>query len=633
MVLPKLLLLPLLAACSAAVKISVASFGGNVTTGLQYGIMEEDINHCGEGGLYAELIRNRAFQGGSNDPLSSTLPTSVNVKGSKGEVGLANSGWWGIDVRPQKYTGPFYVKGAYMGSFTASLQSSTNGKVFARTKVTSHSVGDEWTQHSFTLVPHSPPPNTNNTFSITFDASKAEGGALDFNLISLFPPTWNDRPNGLRKDLMQAMKDFAPVSILAAGLRLSIFNDKSRNSSVSLVEITSRARLSKPGGSGTKRLVPSRTDLVVPRPGDTKRPGLGLIEYMEWCDNLEIEPILAVWAGLALNGDVIPESELGMFIKDALDEIEFLTGSVDTKYGALRASLGYPKPWNIRYVEVGNEDNLSNGLATYKSYRFQAFYDGIKAKYPDITVIASTIDMTLPDEAGGDYHLYDVPDNFVSRFNFFDNFSEDHPILLGEVAATVQNNGHGIDWGITKFSLYPWWIGTVAEAVLLIGTERNANKIIGTTYAPLLMNLDNYHWSPTLIAFNSNPDQTARSTSWHLYDVFSHNHITNTLPTKASDDFGPLYYVAGLDNSTNTHIFKAAVYNSTADVPISLTFDGVRPGTTAQLTVLTAPDAVSMNEVGGADLVHRKVSTLRAGKRGVFDFKLPNLSVAVLKTL
>lgn len=108
--------------------------------------------------------------------------------------------------------------------------------------------------------------------------------------------------------------------------------------------------------------------------------------------------------------------------------------------------------------------------------------------------------------------------------------------------------------------------------------------------------------------------------------------MTNTLPTKSSDKYGPLYYVAGLDNSTNSHIFKAAVYNSTADVPVSLTFDGVKAGTAAELTVLTASDALAMNEVGGANQVKSKVSTLRAGKEGVFKFSLPNLSVAVLKT-
>lgn len=138
-----------------------------------------------------------------------------------------------------------------------------------------------------------------------------------------------------------------------------------------------------------------------------------------------------MWGGLALNGDVVPESEIDIYVQDALNELEFLMGSVNTQYGALRAQYGHPEPWTIRFVEVGNEDNLNGGLSSYKSYRFPAFYNAIAAKYPDIQILASTIDLTLPGTAGGDYHLYDIPDNFVTKFNMFDGYSDQHPLLLG----------------------------------------------------------------------------------------------------------------------------------------------------------------------------------------------------------
>ncbi|KAJ5085108.1 hypothetical protein N7532_009879 [Penicillium argentinense] len=629
------LLLPLLASCSAAVTISVAKSGGNATTNLQYGAMEEEINHCGEGGLYAELIRNRAFQGSTKypssldawtavggsslslqnltDPLSSALPTSVRVKGS-GTAGLTNAGFWGIDVRPQKYTGSFYAKGDYSGSFTAALTSS-NGKTLASTKVKSKSVSGKWVQHEFTLTAKSTASNTNNTFSLSFDASKAKNGYLDFNLISLFPPTWNDRPNGMRRDLMQALKDLNPKFLRFPG-----------GNNLEGDTIEGRWKWNETIGPLKDR--PGRATTW----SYEETGGFGLIEYMEWCDDLGMEPILAVWAGLALNGDVVPEAELDVYVQDALDELEFLTGSVDTELGALRAKYGHPEPWKIRYVEVGNEDNLNNGLESYKSYRFAAFYDAITEKYPDIQVLASTIDMTLEGKAGGDYHLYDIPDNFITKFDMFDSYSPDHPILLGEIAATEFNNGEGIDWSDTNFSLYPWWIASVAEAVFLLGAERNADKIIGTTYAPFLMNLDSYQWSPTMISFNANPDDTAKSTSFHVYSLFNENHMTNTLPATSEDAFGPLYYATGLNSETNSRIFKAAVYNSTEDVPVSLTFSGVGRGTKADLTILTAPDALSMNEVGGQNIVKTQTTTIKAGKKGEFSFKLPNLSVAVLTT-
>lgn len=108
--------------------------------------------------------------------------------------------------------------------------------------------------------------------------------------------------------------------------------------------------------------------------------------------------------------------------------------------------------------------------------------------------------------------------------------------------------------------------------------------------------------------------------------------MTNTLPSTSSDDFGPLYYATGLNSKTNSHIFKAAVYNSTSDVPVSLTFEGVGRGTKADLTILTAPDPFSVNEVGGTNIVNSKTTQIKAGKKGEFSFKLPNLSIAVLTT-
>ncbi|CAL5867144.1 uncharacterized protein PFLUO_LOCUS1356 [Penicillium psychrofluorescens] len=636
MVLAKHLLLSLLASCSAAYQISVAKSGGNATTNLQYGVMEEEINHCGEGGLYAELIRNRAFQGSKtypssldawvpirgsslalknlSDPLSSALPTSVRVSGI-GQSGFTNLGFFGIDVRPQKYSGSFYVKGSYNGKFTAKLQSITSGKILANTTITSKCAGDGWVQHEFVLMPETTASNTNNTFSLTFDASKTSDGYLDFNLISLFPPTWNNRPNGLRRDLMQAMYDLGPKFLRFPG-----------GNNLEGETIPGRWKWNETIGPLTDR--PGRATTW----GYEETSGMGLVEYMEWCDDLGMEPILAIWSGHALNGDSVSEADLDFYVQDALNELEFLTGPVDTHYGALRAKYGHPEPWTIRYVEVGNEDNLSGGMDSYTGYRFQAFYDALSKRYPDIQVIASTIDMTLPGNAGGDYHLYDIPDNFITKFNMWDNYTDQHPILLGEIAATEFNNGYGVNWSDYHFSTYPWWIASVGEAVFLLGAERNADKIIGTTYAPWMMNLDNYEWSPTMLAFNANPDQTARSTSWHVYSLFNHNHMTNTLPATSPDAFGPLYYAAGLDSQTNSRIFKAAVYNSTANVPVSLKFEGVDRGATADLTVLTAPSAYAMNAVGAPNKVDSQTVKVTAGKNGIFNFKLPNLSVAVLRT-
>lgn len=129
-----------------------------------------------------------------------------------GKIGFKNEGYWGIDVKQYKYSGSFWVKGAYDGSFTASLESNLTTDVFGSIEVPSKAVAGEWTEHTFELVPEKDAPNSNNTFSITFDATKVDGGSLDFNLISLFPPTFKSRKNGLRIDLAQALYDMNPVS-------------------------------------------------------------------------------------------------------------------------------------------------------------------------------------------------------------------------------------------------------------------------------------------------------------------------------------------------------------------------------------------------------------------------------------
>lgn len=147
-------------------------------------------------------------------PLSEALPASLRVSAgsnSTGTIGFKNDGYWGIAVSQQKYTGSFWVKGAYNGSFTASLQSNLTDEVFGSVEVASKSVEGEWTEHTFEMVPESDAPSSNNTFSVTFDVDSVQGGALDFNLISLFPPTYKDRKNGLRVDIAQALADLNPV--------------------------------------------------------------------------------------------------------------------------------------------------------------------------------------------------------------------------------------------------------------------------------------------------------------------------------------------------------------------------------------------------------------------------------------
>ncbi|KAI1874462.1 hypothetical protein JX265_004670 [Neoarthrinium moseri] len=478
---------------AAAVTITVSSDGGNATSRHQYGFLHEDISNSGDGGLYAELIRNRAFQSSYSfpstlegwyslngaalslqnlsTPLSDALKTSLNVasSGSDGILGFYNDGYWGMDVKQKKYTGSFWVKGSYQGIFNASLMSNITGEVFGSVEVESKSSPDEWVEHPFELTPSANAPNSNNSFSITFDSAGLEDGSLDFNLISLFPPTYKDRPNGVRVDLAEVLEAFHPTYFripggnMLEGLTNSSYWDW-KNSIGPLKD--------RPGYAGVWNYQQSN--------------GLGLMEYLELSEDMGLELIVGVWAGLALNGGVTPQDELQPFIDDALDQIEFIRGAADSTWGSLRAKYGHPEPFTLKYVEVGNEDWLAGapeGWETYKSYRFPMFLEAINAAYPDIQVISSgsVLDgYDIPAPGNGDYHIYGTPDQMVDQFDLFDNVEIPH--LIGEAAAVHPNGGTAWDGGLVE---YPWWGGAVGEAASLIGYERNSDRILGALYPPL----------------------------------------------------------------------------------------------------------------------------------------------------
>ncbi|KAK3300455.1 glycoside hydrolase superfamily [Chaetomium fimeti] len=630
-----------LTGAAAAVSLSVANSGGNDTSPYMYGIMFEDINQSGDGGLYAELIRNRAFQNGTlqswsavgdstlelvtSAPLSEALPRSVKVASGKGKAGLKNAGYWGMDVKKtDKYSGSFYSYGAYDGKFTLSLVSDITNETLATTKIKSKSVEDAWTQHEFELLPTKSAANSNNSFVLEF--RPCHQTELQFNLISLFPPTYKDRPNGMRRELMEKLVDLNPSFLrIPGGNNLEgNFAGNYWNWSRTLGPLTDR-----PGRVGVWTY--PNTD------------GLGLVEYMHWAEDLDVEVVLAVAAGLYLNGEVVPEEELGVFVEDALNQLEFLMGDVSTPWGARRAELGYPKPWNIKYVEVGNEDNLWGGLDSYKSYRLKMFYDAIKAKYPGIFIFSSTEQFVYKD-SGQDYHKYTRADYLMSQFDLFDNWADGHPIIIGEYA-TIQNNTDKLedaDWDAPK-NKWSNWIGSVAEAVFILGAERNGDRVWGTTFAPLFQNLNSYQWAPDLISFTADPADTTPSASYPIIQLLAAHRITHTLPVTATTtsnstaSFGPAYWVAGRGAAEGSHIFKAAVYNSTggADVPVSVKFEGGsdKKGARAQLTVLTAPGGPwAHNTPENKEAVKTTVTTVKAGRGGVFEFSLPDLSVAVLVT-
>ncbi|RDW71257.1 hypothetical protein BP6252_07820 [Coleophoma cylindrospora] len=627
---------------TAAINLTVSSSGGNASSPLMYGLMFEDINNAGDGGVYAELIKNRAFQSSpafpatlipwegvgstvislnnASVPLSSALPVSLHVTGNSSTLGISNPGYWGIDVRPQTYTGSFYVLGDYHGFFTASLVSDISNKTLATTKIHSKSVSGAWAQHNYTLIPTAAASNSNNSLVITFNSlGLGAAGSLDFNLISLFPPTYNDRPNGMRPDLMKAMKNLNPSFLrIPGGNNLEGLNPPYRwvwNQTIGPLK-------DRPGYQGTWNYEQTN--------------GLGVVEFLNWCVDLGVEPVWAIWSGLWLSKQVVSKADLAPYVQDAMNELEFIMGDTSTTYGALRASLGYPEPWILKYIEVGNEDNVNSGQSTYQSYRLSMFYDAIKAVYPDMIIMSSTSNVEYAASAE-DYHQYTRPDQFATEFGFFDNYPVSHPTLVGEYATIQYNDGnlaHGANWTSPKAPL-PFWIGSVAEAIFTLGIERNQDKIIGASYAPMMQNMNSFEWTPDMIQFAADTSLTTYSTSYHVIQLLSNTRTTTVLPVKSdtafnSTDVGMAYWVTG--SNAESYIAKFAIYNTTggADVPFSISFPTT--STTASLTYLTADDPYASNAFGGANVVQTTTVDLTAGGNGTFVFSLPQWSVAVLKT-
>jgi len=604
--------------------------------------MFEDINNSGDGGVYAELIQNRAFQGSElfprstdywnplggasialanlSNPVTAALPASLQVtKGNgTGTIGFSNVGFWGFPVVAEtEYKGSFWVQGGLNGNLTVCLTSNENEQ-YAEAEVSVKS-SDSWTQYNYTLTPSSSAPNSNNTLNFTFAASDLTN-AVNFNLLSLFPPTYKNRPNGNRIDLMESIAGLYPSFFRAPGGNNVEGNQPPYwwNWTKTIGPIEDRA-----GFPGTW--------------GYTNTDGLGLIEYMLWAQDIGMEPILAIWDGLYLNDTIVSEADLQPYVQSALDELEFLMGDASTEWGAKREALGYG-PFQINFVEVGNEDSLQkNGAQTYAAYRFPMFRDAISAKYPHITLITSFFDVngvTPPGNAGGDFHEYAIPVTMSSQFHYFDNYTAENPILIGEYAIIEYDapGTSGPQWtpGAPR-AFTPFWYGSVSEAIFLLGAERNSQKMIGASYAPSFQNLNRWQWIPDLVEYDAYPGHTTLSTSWYVINLLSETRITENLPiTFTEGGFNPAYFVAGRSAVTGAHIAKFAVYNSTGDVDFDFSFQGVGAYAQGNLTYITAPMNAS-NPIGGASLVKRTTEIVTASRNGTFSFKLPEYSVAVFE--
>ena len=605
----------------AALQIDVAHPGHTVSP-LLNGLMIEEINHSLDGGLYGELIQNRVFQDSPSAPVhwsqvlgagavgsialdtsqpvaGTALTTSLRVTASSAgqRVGAANDGFWGIPVKPRaNYRASFYAKAdpTFTGPLSVSIESPDGATVYARAQVAR--LTSDWAQYTVRLGTGDVRPTAGARFVISTRAA----GTFWLTQVSLFPATFRNRANGNRVDLMQMLAGLSPTF-----LRLPGGNFLEGNTIAERFQwkTTIGPLAARPGHQGPW--------------GYRSSDGLGLLEYLEWCEDLGMEPLLGVYAGYSLNGSFIqPGAALAPFVQDALDEIEYIVGGPDTVWGARRAADGHPAPFPLEYVEIGNED-FFDGSGTYNA-RFAQFFDAIKAAHPELKIIATTgVTSRTPDVI--DEHFYTTPRSFQHMANRYDSYDRNGPkIFVGEYAAIEGRPTPNLN-------------AALGDAAWLTGLERNSDHVIMVAYAPLLTNVNPgaFQWPNNLIGYDAL--RSYGSPSYHLQAMFANHAGDVVLPATLTTSGGSRVFQSVTQDSWSKTIFVKIVNTAGAPQPVRVSLSGVSAlAPHAKAVTLTSASPDDTNTLADPDRVVPRTTTV-TGIRPTFDYTLPPYSITVLE--
>jgi alpha-N-arabinofuranosidase len=613
------LLAPLLSAqAPATLTVNVNQPKAPVSPTL-YGLMTEEINYSYDGGLYAELIRNRTFRsdwsgilnwylvekgtasakiGVDNaDGPSAALPRSAKLEVAKADAnspaGLLNEGYWGIAVRPNtRYTGSFFAKSSSALPVRVALVADQSGRVLASTSVPLTGAG--WKQYRFELQSGGGiDASSENHLEMTIDRP----ATLWLQLVSLFPPTYHDRANGNRADIMEKLAAMRPSFLRFPGGNYLEGN-----------RLDSRFDWKKTIGPMVDR--PTHASPWNYQSTD----GLGLLEFLEWCEDLRMQPVLAVFAGYTLNGQVVkPGPDLEPYVQDALDEIEYATGNADTKWGAVRVRDGHPAPFTVRYVEVGNEDNFDRAK-TYDG-RYAQFYKAIKAKHPEMQVIATMpVKGITPDVV--DDHYYKREQGMFEESKHYDSTDRKGPrIFVGE-------------WATREGSPTPNLGAALGDAAFLTGLERNSDVVIMAAYAPLFVNVSpgGMQWSSDLIGYDAL--NSYGSPSYYAQVMFASclgDHTLNSAVAGAGDRF--FYSATGSPNKLCLKLVNA----SSMEQPLTISLSGAAAGArAARASTLHGNTTWATNTIQDPKRIVPIDSTLDV-KGGRITQTMPAYSIQVLE--
>lgn len=577
-----------------------------------YGIFFEDINFGADGGLYAELVKNRSFEFyrplmgwreikpqnatdavqfiNRGDNQSNPRFARFKIRSASG-YGISNEGFRGMGIKKDNQ---------YEFSVLASVQEGANNKLrielvdSKNAKIGEASLpisGSGWTKHRVSIAATASDPKAK--MNLFFEGT----GVIDMDMISLFPKdTWKNRPGGLRADLVQLLADMKPGFVRFPGGCI-----------VEGHELDNRYQWKKTVGNvDSREMIVNRWNTEFRHrltPDYYQTFGLGFYEYFLLSEDIGAEPLPILNCGMACQfntAELVPMDQLDPYIQDALDLIEFANGPVSSKWGKLRADMGHPQPFNMKLIGVGNEQWGEQYVERYK-----VFQEAIRAKYPDIKIVSSV--GPAPDGELFEYlnpriralkadiideHYYKPPEWFRENAKRYDNYDRNGPkIFAGEYAAQSR--------AIASPDNRNNWQCALSEAAFMTGLERNADVVTMTSYAPLFAHVDAWQWTPDLIWFDNL--RSYGTPNYYVQKLFAVNRGTHVVPMLLNNEpvtgQGGLFATATIDKGTNELIIKL-INTSDAAATRAVDVKGVKKlDKKAKLTVLQSGDMNAVNSL------------------------------------
>lgn len=551
-----------------------ATQAGRPISQMLYGIFYEDINHAADGGIYAELVRNRSFEENPGEPVywSTYSPNGGEVainlvnkgllnnaqsqalhivsKSADGVyAGVCNSGYWGIDaVKGREYKYSLWIKNKK--NLNLKVQLVGKNGVYGEADCSVAAKKNAWQKVSGTIV------SQYNDKEAKLVVATSGNTEYMLDMVSLFPPTFNNRENGLRPDLVEMLQNLHPRFLRFPG---GCFVEGKESPDYAFRWERTIGHVEERPGHLNRQWGYHSTD------------GLGFHEYLLLCEDLNTEPLYVVNIGI-WHGSQTPVDSLDGWIQECLDAIEYANGPVTSKYGALRAANGHPEPFNIRYLEIGNENNnIDNSQSSDHYYdRYHLFMKAVKEKYPEMILIGN-VDVGNTDEPRWlsadpvdivDEHYYKSPRWFISKFHKYDSYDRNLPkVYCGEYAVTQG-------WGSTG-NLN----AALGEAVFMMGMENNADHVIMSSYAPIFGNERDMQWAPDMVRFDTH--DSYGTPSYYVQRLMAENLGTRALQVENSEIINeessmltPLRHQAGFatwDTQSSFKDMKLTVDGKTVD--------------------------------------------------------------------